>query len=228
MVFDVEIYPEMPRKWSKAVPEGNASVPYHDEFGPDQHVMADFYRTIKERFDKSHNYLDRMKSHFDQQDGNLDELTKEMRATDNRLVGLEQDARHPRLIMEADVPSDRKTRKRTEDAAAYRTISGDSSSAQVDPDPMCLTSFGDDSTELSALLCCRDNVMVDKGTAVPKPCLSPIEMHTLTAAGGLFLAGTASTATRNIFHQPPLWLYPTEGINSRTSIQYPTTYYSSF
>ena len=40
------------------------------------------------------------------------------RETRQRLAGLEQDARQPRLAMEADVASDKKTRKRTEDAAA--------------------------------------------------------------------------------------------------------------
>ena len=42
------------------------------------------------------------------------------------LAGLEQDAQQSRLAMEADVPSDTKTRNRMEDVAAYRVISGDS------------------------------------------------------------------------------------------------------
>ena len=45
--------------------------------------------------------------------------------------------------MEADVTSDEKIPERTKDAAADRVISGDSTSAQVDHYPMCLTSFGD-------------------------------------------------------------------------------------
>ena len=105
-------------------------------------------------------------------------------------------------------------------------ICGDNSSVQVDPDPMCLTSFGDDSTRPLALPR-RDDVLVDKGTAVPKSCLSPMEMSTLTAAGGLLPAGIASLVTRTNFHQPPLWFCPTEKINLRTSFQYATTY-SSF
>ena len=117
--------------------------------------------------------------------------------------------------MEADVKPDTKTRKRTEDAAADRAKHGDSSSAKkADPDPMCLTSFGDDCTEPPALPY-RDDAIVDKGAAAPKPCLSPVEMRTLTAAGGLLPAGTASTATRTIFHQPPLWFCPTEEMNPR-------------
>ena len=106
-------------------------------------------------------------------------------------------------------------------------MSGDSSSAQVDPDPMCLTSFGDDSTEPPALPRCRDDALVDKDAVASNPFLSPVEVRTLTATGGFLPAGTTSTATRTIFHQPPLWFCPTEEMNSRTSIQYVTTYYSS-
>ena len=65
---------------------------------------------------------------------------------------------------------------------------------------MCLTSFGDDSTEPLALPC-RDDAMVNKGAAALKPCLSPVEMRVLRAAGGLLFAGTSSTATRIIFQQ---------------------------
>ena len=36
---------------------------------------------------------------------------------DQRLASLEQNARQPRLAMEADVPADEKTRERTESAA---------------------------------------------------------------------------------------------------------------
>ena len=79
---------------------------------------------------------------------------------------------------------------------------------------MCLTSFDDDSTE-SPTLPCEDNALVDKDAAAPKPCLSPVEMRTLTVAGGLF-------------YQPSFLFCPTEGMNSRISIQYATTYYKSF
>ena len=149
------------------------------------------------------------------------EKLEEMRATDQHLAGLEHDAWQPCLATEADVPSDKNTRKRVEDAAADQAKNGDSCSAKkADPDPMRPTSFGDDSTEPPALPC-RDNVMVDKGAAAPKPCLSPVAMRTLTAA-------VASTATRAIFHRLPLWFCPTEEMNFRmTSIQY-ATYYSSF
>ena len=146
------------------------------------------------------------------------------RETNQRLAGLEHDTQQPRLAMETDVISEKKTRKRTEDAVADRAMSRDSFFAQVDHDAMCLTSFGDDYTEPLTLPCCRDNALVDKGAEAPKPCFSLVETRTLTAGGGLFPAGTASTATRTIFHQPPLWFCPTEDIHSRTtaSIQYAT------
>ena len=69
----------MPRKRSKAVPEGSGPVPHHDEFGSDQPTMADLYRMIEERFDKSDRNLDKMKGH--QQDETLDELMEKTRYT---------------------------------------------------------------------------------------------------------------------------------------------------
>ena len=92
---------------------------------------------------------------------------------------------------------------------------------------MCLTSFGEDSTGPPAVPCSRGDALVNKGTVAPKPCLSPVEMRTLTAVGSLLPAGTVSSATRAKFHQPPLWFCPIEEVNLRTSIQYTTTY-SSF
>ena len=83
----------------------------------------------------------------------FDELTENMPETRQRSASLEQDARQPRLAMEADVPTDTKTRKHMEDISAEGVISGDNSSVEVDPDPICLTSFGDDSTGPPALPC---------------------------------------------------------------------------
>ena len=128
---------------------------------------------------------------------------KKTREPIQRSASLEQDAQQPRLAMEADITKDAKTRKRTEGAAtAERVISGYNSSTEVDPDPICPASFGDDSTGPPALPCSRDDALVDNGASVPKPCLSPVEMRTRTAAGGLLPAGTASTATRTIFLRP--------------------------
>ena len=42
----------MPRKWSKAVPEGNDLVPRHDEFGSDEPTIVDLYRMLEESFDR--------------------------------------------------------------------------------------------------------------------------------------------------------------------------------
>ena len=80
------------------------------------------------------------------------------------------DARHPHLAMETDVRTETKTRKRMEDVAAEeRLISGDNSFAQVDSDPIRLTSFGNDSTRPPALPRSRDDALVDEGAAARKP-----------------------------------------------------------
>ena len=156
----------MPRKWSKAVPDGNGPVS-HDEVGLDQPTMANLYGMVKERFNKS--------------DRKLDELTKEMRGTRQRLGGLKQNARQPRLATEADVPTNTKTCKRMEDTTADQANHGDSCSAKsVQAGPTSSTSFGMKSEPPTPPH--RDDVLVDKGAAVPEPCLSPVEMRTLTAA----------------------------------------------
>ena len=50
-----------------------------------------------------------MKSHFDQLEKSLDEIVKEMRETNERLAGLEQDARQPNLAGGTDGQADTKT-----------------------------------------------------------------------------------------------------------------------
>ena len=167
----------MSRNWSEAVPEGNGPVPQQDEFESDQPTLADVYRMMEELFDKSGR--------------KLDELTEEMRVADQRLPSLEQDARQPRLAMEADVLADKKTRERTEGAAkAVQLVHGDNCSAnRVDSDPMCSTSFGDDSTGPPTLPCSWDDAQVGNGAAAPKSCLSPLEMRSPIATGGLLLTG---------------------------------------
>ena len=118
--------------------------------------------------------------------------------------------------MKADVPPDTKTGERTKDAAAaVQAKHGDSCSAnQVDPDPMCLTSFSDDSTGPSTLPCSRDDSLVGNCPAAPKSCVFPLEIRT----------ATVTTAARTTFGQPPLWFYSTEGINLKTSNQYTMDY----
>ena len=74
----------------------------------------------------------------------------------------------------------------------------------------------------------RDDVLVENGAAASKSCLSPLEMHSPTAAVGLLPAGEASTTTRITFYQPRFWFCPTEETNyERTSTQY-ALYHSSF
>ena len=215
----------MLRKDSEAVPEGNGPVPRQEEFESDQPTLADVYRLFEESFDIR---LKIIKSRFGHQEKKLNEFM-EMRATEQRSGSLEQDARLPCLAMEEDVPSDTKTCERKEGAAtAVQAKHGDNCSAnQVDPDPMCLASFGDDSTGPPALPCLRDDALVDNGAAALESCFSPLEIRTPTAAGVLLPADTASTATRTTFDQPPLWFCPTEEINLRTSDQYAMDY-SSF
>ena len=143
-----------------------------------------------------------IKERFDRSDKQFDEVTEKMRATNPRFAELEHEARQPRLAMEGDVTPGTKIRKRTENAAVDQVMNGSkSSSVRVDLDPMCLTSFDDDSIELPAVPCGVDT-LGDKGTEAPKPCLSPVEMRTLIATGSLLPAGTASTATRTIFPRP--------------------------
>ena len=93
---------------------------------------------------------------------------------------------------------------------------GDSWSAnRVDPEPMCYTSCGVDCTGPPALLCLREDALVDNGAAAPKSCVSPLEMSSPTAAGGLLPAGEDRIATRTTLNQRPLRLCSTEETNSK-------------
>ena len=103
----------MPRNWSKAVPEGNGSIPQK------QHIMLggikleELRRTMSEALDKA-----------------FDKPTETIRRENQRLSGLEQEARQPRLATEADVPTAIKTHKHMEDAEADQAKNGDSCSAE--------------------------------------------------------------------------------------------------
>ena len=167
-----------------------------------------------------------MKSHFGQQERKLDELVEEVREIKRRLAGFEQDARQLRLAMEADVPSDTKTRVRTESTAtAVEAMHGENVSAnRVDPNPKRSTSFGNDSTGPTALPRLRDDALVGNSAAAPKPCLSTLKMRTTTAAGDVLPAGTTSRATRTTSDQPLLWFCPTKEKKLRTSILYASCY----
>ena len=142
-----------------------------------------------------------------------------MRATDQREASLEQDARQPRLAMEADGPANTKTRERTEGAATtVHAMHGNSFSAhRADPSPKTtLSSFGM-KAEPPALPC-RDDVVVENRAAASKSRLPSLEMCSPTAAGGLLPTGKISTATKTTFNKSPLWLYSTEEANSKTNL----------
>ena len=176
----------MPRNRSKAVPEGSGPVPHHDEYGSDHSTMADLYRMVKERFDRSYKQFD--------------DLTEKMRVTNQRLAGLEHEARQPRLATKADVEPDTKTCKRTEDASAAERVKN--SSARVDDGATSLTIFGM-IAEPPAPEKCIDDVLVSRGTEAPKPDLPLMEVRILSsAAGGLLPASAASTTMRVIFPRP--------------------------
>ena len=145
----------------------------------------------------------------------MDEILDEMRVMDQDVTSLEQDARQPRLAMEADGPADAKTCERTEGAAtAVQAMRGDSFSARrVEPGPKTSTSFGV-KAEPPALPC-RDDVVVESGDAAPESCLPSLEMRSSTAAGGLVPTGKTSTATETTVNKPLLQFYSTEEENSK-------------
>ena len=148
---------------SKAVPKGNVPIPQDTSGLLGGIPLEEIRQMMSEALDKP----------FDSLYGLKPESPKKMRATDQRLAGLKHNARQPCLAMEVDVPPDKKTRKRDEDAAVNQAKHGDSCSAKkINPDPMCLNSFGDDSTETSTLPC-RDDVLVDKGAAAQNRVFRP-------------------------------------------------------
>ena len=107
----------MLRKEREAVPVGNDPVPQQKGFGPGQPTRVDVYRNIEEIWDRRR-----------------DEI---MRLLKQPLTSLEQDARQPRLTMEADGPANTKTRERTEGVTtAIQAMHGDSCSVtRVHPGP---------------------------------------------------------------------------------------------
>ena len=132
-----------------------------------------------------------------------------MRLLEQQLTSQEQDARQPRLAMEADGPASTKTRERTEGAAtAVQAMHGDSCTAQkVQGGPKTSTSFGVKS-EPPALPCGND-VLVEGGAAAPKSCLPSLEMRSPTATGGLVPTGETSKATETTVNEPLFQFYST-------------------
>ena len=138
----------------------------------------------------------------------LGELKKDLRSMDQRLAGLEPDARQPRLAMVADGQANTKTRKFTEGVIkAVQGMHGDGFSAnRADPSPKTNSTSVGMKAEFPALPC-RYDVLVENGAAAPNSCLPSLEMRSPTAAGGLFSTGEASIATRTTLNQPPFRLY---------------------
>ena len=182
----------MPRKESVAVLEGNGPIPQYVLPGI---TLEDLRRIIWESWDEVCE-----KNRFKKSEKN-----KEMRATDQREASLEQDARQPRLAMEADGTANTKTRERTESTAtAVQAMYGGSCfSCRVDPGPKTnSTSFGV-MAELPDLPC-RKDVLVEDGAAAPESCLPSLEIRSPTAAGGLLTTGKASIATKTTFNKSPI------------------------
>ena len=102
------------------------------------------------------------------------EYTEEWRSINQRLTRLEYDTRQPRLAMEAYRPANTKTRERTEGAAkAVQAKHGGSCTAQrVQDEPKISTCFG--VLAEPPALPCRDDVVVENGTAPPKSCLDAL------------------------------------------------------
>ena len=59
-VLGAEVNPNMARKQSKAVPEGNDLVPHHDEFGSGEPTMTELHRMLKLRLDGTDKELDEL------------------------------------------------------------------------------------------------------------------------------------------------------------------------
>ena len=124
--------------------------------------MWELRRIMSEALDKS---FDELKQNLD----SMSEITDmTLKATYQRLAGAKYDARQPRLASEADVPTDEKTRKRVETAAADQAKHGDSCSAKrVDIGSTSSTSFGITARPLA--LPRRDDVLVDKNPWICAP-----------------------------------------------------------
>ena len=141
------------------------------------------------------------------------------RGTSRCLVSLEHHARQPRLAMEANGQADTDTRERTEGATTVvHAMHGNSCSAdRVNPGPKATsTSFGVKADPPA--LPCRDGVLVDNGAAAPKSCLSPMEMSTTAAAGGLLPLGESSTAIKTTFNYSTYWFLQTEDTHSKGTL----------
>ena len=195
--------------------EENVPVRQQEEFGFDQPKLAGVYRPS----DKSliGQQIKLMKSHLEEQEKMLDKFRDGiMGLFDQLAVRPEQDARQPRLAIEADGPANTKTRECTEGAAtAVQAMHGDSCSTaqKVQDGPKTSISFGVMAEPPD--LPCREDVLVEDGATSPESCLPSLEMRSSTAAGGLVSTGETSTATETTVNKPLLQSYSSEEENSK-------------
>ena len=174
-------------------------------------------------------FFDRMDSYSDRWNMKLDEVSDEMKKVDNNVTHLKHGAQQLRLAMEADRHTDTKTRKHAEGAAtAVQAMRGDCFSARrVAPGPTTnSTSFGVKADPPA--LPCRDDVVIECGTAAPESCLPSLEMHSSTAADGLVPTGEASTASGTTLNEPLLRFCSTEETNLEPTCKKTSTPYASF
>ena len=124
----------MLRKKSKAVHEGNGLIPQDTPGLVGGITMKEFRRIMSRAWDEV----------CDEYRLKKPDKPKEVRAIEQRLTSLGQDAWQPLLAMEADVTTDKKTRERTAGAAAAVQVKhGDSYSAKrVQAGPTSSTGFG--------------------------------------------------------------------------------------
>ena len=152
------MYPKIPRKESKAVHKDNGPVPQDTSgFLGGITLLEELRRIVSEAWDKV----------CDKDGLTIPEKPKEVRAKDQRSTGRELDTRQPRLATEEDVPTDKKIRKRAEDAAADQVKHGDDSCSakRVHAGSTSSTSFGMKMER--PVLPCRDDIMDNKGAAGP-------------------------------------------------------------
>ena len=131
--------------------------------------------------------------------------------------------------MEADGHADTKTREHTEGAAtAVQAMRrGCFPAGWVEPGPTTnSTSFGV-KAEPPALPC-RDDVVVESGSAASESCLPSMEMRSSTAAGGLIPTGEASTTSEITLNEPLLRFCLTEETDLEPNWKKTSTPYASF
>ena len=134
---------------------------------------------------------------------------------DEHVTNLEHGARQPRHALEADGPTNTKTRERTESAAkVVQAMRGDScttATQKVQDGPKTSISFGMMAEPPD--LPCREDVLAEEGATTPKSCVPSLEMRSPTAAGGLVPTGEASTATETTSSEPFLRFYVIKEMN---------------